>query len=72
MRRIVTQRIERKYEDSRAPNPKDKIWLNATVEPILTSEKRIENMAVKIIAAGISDLSLSHYKGLTIERNFIL
>lgn len=51
MRRKATQQIEMRYEDSNAARPRDKIWLKATVEPILTSENRTVVEIVKKTAS---------------------
>lgn len=48
--RSATQKIEIKYEASSDPRPRDRIWLKATVEPMLTKENRIEKAAVNRIA----------------------
>jgi len=45
--RSATQHIEIRYEDSNAARPSDRIWLNATVEPMLMSENSTDVVMVK-------------------------
>lgn len=52
-RRRATQEIEMRYEDSKAATPRDRIWLNATVEPILTSETAMVKPTVKMTAGDV-------------------
>lgn len=43
--------MEMRYDDSSAATPSDKIWLKATVEPMLMSENKTEKQMVKKTAA---------------------
>ena len=43
-----------KYDDNSAARPSDRIWLNATVDPMLTRENNIEKEMVNKIAICVS------------------